>query len=291
MRTAMSKELATTNSNALDFNNREILAAIRETVAKDTTAAEFTMFVQYAKSTGLNPFKKEIWCIVLPAKNGRARQVQIMGGINGFYEIANEQPEYDGMEKGFVGPNGEYLPSTYPKEDYIGAWCRVYRKDRRFPQEEIAMLKEFDKHYGNWQSQRRVMIQKCADAFALRKAFPQKLNGLYIPEEMPPEFAAPTDEPKAKRPTVMKADELPATIANDPLPEGDIDQRPDNEKRNASAVYVYDLRNMPADKKKLAEKLLQAADASWDDDEACWFSTTEISKLCNYLRQSEGASA
>lgn len=214
---------------ALDFSNRETIAVLKATVAKGTTDAEFAMFAELVKSTGLNPFKKEIWCIVIPEKEWtdrstgekrkKDRSVQIMGGINGFYEIANQQPEYDGMEKGFIGKSGEYLPSTYPKDDYIGAWTKVYRKDRKFPHEECAFLSEFDKATGNWKTQKRVMIQKCADALGLRKSFPQKLNGLYIPEEMPLEYDLKIEDSggNSGAPAVplLPADSLPA-------PTGDV---------------------------------------------------------------------
>jgi hypothetical protein len=50
--------------------------------------------VQYCKATGLNPFKKEIWCI--KASQG----LQIMTGINGFWAIANASDTFDGAEVG-----------------------------------------------------------------------------------------------------------------------------------------------------------------------------------------------
>lgn len=203
----MTTDLTTKQeTGVIDYSKPQVLKVIRETVAVGATDAEFAMFIQICKSSGLNPFKREIWFI---KAGGR---VQMMTGINGFTAIANNSPQYDGTELGLVGKNGEYLPMTYPGNDFIGAWAKVYRKDRRFPSEGVAMLSEYDKGQGNWKAMKRVMISKCAESLALRKAFPQELNGLYTQEEMPVEYSElrrvdrtevtspTTPQPKPKRP-------------------------------------------------------------------------------------------
>jgi len=171
----------------VNYEDKKVLATIRDTVAIGATDSEFGMFVGFCKATGLNPFKKEIWFI---KANGR---VQMMTGINGFHAIANSHSEYDGIESGLVGKGGEYLSATYPGNDFIGAWARVHRKDRKLPIEGVAMLSEYDKGHGNWKTMRRVMINKCAESVALRKGFPQQLGGLYTEEEYQPD-ARPIEE-------------------------------------------------------------------------------------------------
>lgn len=165
----------------VNYEDKKVLATIRDTVAKDLNDSEFAMAVQFCKATGLNPFKREIWLLKV---NGR---VQMMTGIVGFHAIANSNKEYDGIESGLVGKGGEYLSATYPGNDFIGAWARVHRKDRKLPIEGVAMLSEYDKKHGNWGTMKRVMINKCAESVALRKAFPQQLGGLYTEEEYQPE--------------------------------------------------------------------------------------------------------
>lgn len=178
---------------------------LRQTVAIGATDAELRMFVEMAKATGLNPFKREIWFIKI------RDQVQMMTGINGFYQIANSYPEYDGIEVGLIGKEGEYLPLTYPKPDFIGAWAKVHRKDRSIPSEGVAMLAEYDKGHGNWRSMKRTMITKCAEAIALRKAIAQRLASLYVQEEVE------SDEAKVERKTAQKT-EIKAKAEADKLP-------------------------------------------------------------------------
>jgi phage recombination protein Bet len=188
---------------AIDYSNPTMLDTIASTVAVGATAAEFKMFIAFCQSTGLNPFKKEIWFIKPKG------QVQMMTGVAGFHAIANGHPQYDGIETGFVGKDGEYLPMTYPKDDYIGAWAKVYRKDRRIPHEGVAMKDEYAKSFGNWTTMPRVMIVKCAESVALRKAFPQQLNGLYTEEEFQEAELAQAHPLDAIQPKATPVSKLP----------------------------------------------------------------------------------
>jgi phage recombination protein Bet len=155
----------------INYDDKAIVKTMQETVARGTTPAEFALFVQYCKATGLNPFKKEIWCI--KASQG----LQIMTGINGFWAIANASDTFDGAEVGLINASGEWV-KTVPDNSFIGAWCRVYRKDRRIPMEGEALLADYAKGFGLWKTAPRIMIKKVAESIALRKAFPQELKRL-----------------------------------------------------------------------------------------------------------------
>lgn len=185
-------------TNSLPTNNtldEKAINLIRTTIAPTASAEEFGMFIEYCKSTGLNPFKKEIWFIKTPGyrkKDGTTApaRVQIMTGINGYMTIANRHPMFDGMEC-----TVEYKEKGDSKY-IIGATAKVYRKDRRFPSVATALWNEYYKPnpYGNkgvWEQMPSIMIAKCAKSLALREAFPQELNGLYTEEEMPASHSAP----------------------------------------------------------------------------------------------------
>lgn len=174
----MTKELITTSNHALDWNDNNVIATLRHTVAGGLNDAEFLLFAEHCKATGLNPFKKEVWAI---KAGGR---LQVMTGINGFLAIANAHPQFDGME---VEVDFDEAPTK--------AVCKVYRKDRKFPAVGVAMLKEYGKDTPIWRQMPRVMLTKVAKSIAIREAFPQELNGLYTEEEMPSQYAAPKAVP------------------------------------------------------------------------------------------------
>lgn len=159
--------------------DRNLLLA---TVAKGATEAEFEMFLEFCKSTGLNPFKKEIWFI----KTGQG--VQMMTGINGFLTIANNHPQFDGMTVKIDEQDGKLVSAT----------CTVYRKDRKYPSEATVYYSEYAKNSPIWRTMPRMMLQKVAKSVALREAFPQELNGMYTQEEMPQEYSIQESKPENK---------------------------------------------------------------------------------------------
>lgn len=181
-------------SITLDYNNPQVIQTIRDTFARGATPEEFTMFLGLCKGTGLNPYKKEIWFI--KTRSG----AQIMTGVNGYYAIANNHPQYDGCEVETVGEQ-EVTEGKLTLKVPVKAVCKVYRKDRRIPTTAEAYWEEYSKpiitQYGNkslWGQMPRVMLSKCAESIALRKAFPQELNGTYTAEEMPAEYSHDTHD-------------------------------------------------------------------------------------------------
>jgi len=190
----MTNNLPTIQAAAplLDYSDPEMVKTLKATVALGATDAEFAMFAGLAKSTGLNPFKREIWFIKTPGytkKDGTRTdaKVQIMTGILGFLAIANSHPQYDGMECDVErGKDGKPVKAV----------AKVYRKDRRFPAVAEAIWAEdsqpTESYHGKptiWAKMPSVMLSKVAKSRALREAFPQELGGLYTQEEMPAEYS------------------------------------------------------------------------------------------------------
>lgn len=170
-------QYANSNNEILNyFKNEETLKSIKNMVAKNATDEEFIMFRELAVASQLNPFKREIW-FIKPERGSP----QIMTGLNGFLKIANTHPAYDGMVKEeILDKNGKL----------IGAKVSVYRKDRKYPSEGIALLSEYAKPSGQWPKMPHTMIFKVAMCKAIREAFEQECNGLYTEEEMPDQYAA-----------------------------------------------------------------------------------------------------
>lgn len=203
------------------------LAVLRNTVAKGSTDAEFSMFLEFCKATKLNPFKREIWFVKgrdYTNKRGEKVEgsVQIMTGFNGYLAIANAHPKYDGMEC-------EIVKNDDGSIDYAEA--KVYRKDRKFPSVARVFMKEFYKpgfsgKESNWDKMPAVMIQKVAKSHALREAFPQELGGLYTQEEMGEESPKMSFEQvnqlNAVKEQEIKEEDVDQTIESDSYEEANL---------------------------------------------------------------------
>lgn len=226
----------------LDYTDAEMLKVLRATVAVGATDAEFAFFIEYCKSTGLNPWKRECWCIIIPEKkytkrNGEQgfspRQVQIMTGINGYFAIANSDPQYDGMEV-----ETERDEAGKPRHVTV----KAYRKDRSRPSVGEAWIDEdaqFMGGYGVWDKRPSTLLAKVAKARALRECFSQKLGISYTPEEMPPEYSL--DEPATNGlPTPQQRQEEKAAAK---LAIGEAEKR----EVIDTASYRYDLQKMYTD--------------------------------------------
>lgn len=232
----MSKELAT-----VDYDKKEVKETIRATVAQGATDAELAMFLELAKATGLNPYKKEIWFIKTKGytkKDGKVVEpkVQIMTGLNGFLAIANSHPQFDGMEC-----DVDYGTDGLPRS----ATAKVWRKDRRFPSLTTALWSEYYKPnpYGNkgiWEQMPSIMLAKCAKSLALREAFPQELNGLYTQEEMPADFAKIEGEQPKLLASIKTADQLQQQTTKQVFKNDDIEM---TAAAKPQGVFTYDLKS------------------------------------------------
>jgi phage recombination protein Bet len=142
----------------------ETLDTIRQTVCKGATDAQFHMFIEVCKRTGLDPFLKEIWFVP---------NVGVMAGRDGYLRIANEHPQFDGMETR-VERDENQIP--------IKATCSVWRKDRAHPITCEAFYNEYRKSSQVWQTYKSAMISKVAEVLALKRSF--SINGVVTEEEI-----------------------------------------------------------------------------------------------------------
>lgn len=163
------------------YDDQVMLDTLKQTVAKGSTDAEFKMFIEVCKSTGLNPFLKEIWCAV-PMKDGQRSQygaVLIMAGRDGYLRVANDHPQFDGIETRVERDEKTKTP--------IKAVCTVWRKDRAHPTICEAYYSEYYKPgYGGkpsiWDTYKSAMIGKVAEVLALKRSF--SINGVVTEEEI-----------------------------------------------------------------------------------------------------------
>lgn len=223
--------LSTTDNKALknmSMLTREQVDLLKRTVAKESTDDEFSLFLQYCKSTGLNPFARQIFAIK------RKDTLCIQTSIDGLRIVAERTGKYVGQTPTlWCGSNGvwrdiwlETLPPTAAK---VG----ILRKDFKEPIYSIALWKEFHQETNKmfWSKMPSHMLAKCAEALALRKAFPMELSGVYsqdelgessdfLPQQPPPKKSLTIDDTiPDPAPENFKPPEIPLQSASSPIPE------------------------------------------------------------------------
>ncbi len=163
---------------ASQWDSREMIETLKATVCKGATDAQFKMFVEVCKATGLNPFLNEIYFV--PA-------VGVMAARDGYLRIANENPQFDGMET-LVQRDDKGIP--------IKATCKVWRKDRAHPITCEAYYDEYRKDSQIWRTYRSAMISKVAEVLALKRSF--SINGVVTEDEIGSEEERGSKEAQAE---------------------------------------------------------------------------------------------
>lgn len=161
---------------------------LKNTVCKGATNSEFQLFLHVCQRTGLDPFIKQIHAVKRPErqKDGTYREsMTIQVGIDGYRSIAertgryapSKEPSYQYDKDGRIFSSTAYLK----KQTSDGTWHEV--SATAFYTEYVQKTKE-GKATRFWDQMPHGQLAKCAEALALRKAFPMELSGIYTREEM-----------------------------------------------------------------------------------------------------------
>lgn len=179
---------------------REQLAALASIGLDDRVPdANKLAFLHLAQRTGLDPFARELYLIGRKDKDGKI-QWAAQTGIDGFRTLAERTGEYAGkIGPLWCGPDGVWkdvwLDDTAPSAARIG----ILRHGFPEPLWATAIYREFVPMKDVWENGRKTgaqtpqglwgkmpahMIAKCAEALAIRQAFPRQASGLYTDDEM-----------------------------------------------------------------------------------------------------------
>lgn len=149
----------------------------------DITKAEAINFMQLCRYAELNPFLNEAYLI----KFGN-QPAQMVTSKEALLKRANRQPDYAGMTSGIVVISGDDVKHKegqmlYPNEKLLGGWARVRRRNFDEPIYVEVAFDEYNTGKSTWAKMPSNMINKVAEAAALRKAYPEQLGALYTEDE------------------------------------------------------------------------------------------------------------
>jgi len=188
----MTNALATTEGTALVNYTTGQVDLIKRTICQGSTDDEFELFMYQCKKTGLDPLARQIFAIKRWNSTAKREVMAIQTSIDGFRLIAERSGKYSGQLGPFwCGEDGVWRDVWVHSAPPAAAKIGVMRPDFSEPCWGVA---RFDAYAGKtrdgklthmWAKMSDVMIAKCAESLALRKAFPLELSGLYTSDEMP----------------------------------------------------------------------------------------------------------
>jgi len=218
-----SQSSALSVSSGQSFWSESQLASLRQIGVEGASNGDLAVFLNFAQRTGLDPFARQIYMIGRNDRRSGTVKWTIQASIDGLRIVAQRSGDYAGqVGPEWCGPDGVWTDVWLKPGAPVAARVGVLRRGFEQPLYAVALFSEYASFYGDkpnglWSSKPAVMIAKCAEALALRKAFPMDLSGIYTAEEMTQADAeAPAAPPvRAAAPPAREAQSAPSEGGRD----------------------------------------------------------------------------
>ena len=199
-RTSLTLRVPGLSRKPWDLTDEQV-TLLKNTIAKGASDNELQLFLTQAIRRRLDPFSHQIWLVRRWDKNADSGRRDDKGnailgahvavpqmGIDGFRHIAaRDHRDFGSVSKPAYGPMMEV---TYDRNKLtVPEWASV--SVRKKGMDTLTEAEAYWEEYAPadlgkapfWRKMPRHMLGKCAEALALRKAYPEQLSGIYIPEE------------------------------------------------------------------------------------------------------------
>lgn len=269
-----------------NFTTQQI-ELMKNTIARNTTDTEFAWFLYVAKARRLDPLQRQIHCVKRKVFNKETKDydevMTIQVGIDGFRSIANRTNLYmpsphqavvDTTDKGVLIAVTFFVLKWSPHDHMYHEFSGTARLN-----EYIQLYRDGNewKPAGRWAYAATDQLEKCAEAKALRRGWPEELGDFYAPEELDhvqnhnpvaprgkAEVAPPKSEETAKPKPEGKAKTEPEPKTK---PESNIRKSEEPNRGHGNEGTQYDQRQgvKPPSRADLRKMLDDTMNALWPD--------------------------
>ena len=176
-------------------------------IPQGTPAPVVKLFARFCSESRLSPFKRQVHLV-----GPRSGKFTIQTGIDGYRAIADRTGRYAGNDDPVFDDEAKPTKATVTVHKMIGgqrcAFTATARWSEYFPGDTQGFM---------WKKMPHLMLSKCAESLALRKAFPDELGGIYTDEEMEQADAGKGHKPSNGTPDESYVDQsepsAPVTVA------------------------------------------------------------------------------
>lgn len=219
------RALVTADTWSLGEEEKEL---IKDLYCRGSSDVELRVFSAMCVRLRLSPLARQICAVWHRDRDSGRRTMTAITTIDGFRLIADRTGLYEGQtHPQWCGDDGRWRDVWLSNKPPAAARCGVMRRGWREPLYAVATYRSYRAQGPLWSTKADVMIHKCAEALALRKAFPHDLSGVYTDDEMQQAGVGGSVE------EILRQQEFEARGEPEPAPQPATNHRPAKEVRRA----------------------------------------------------------